>query len=204
MGIIQFMKSKTFLKQLGIAFIGLAVFIFILTKWLNISTNHDQKIEVPNFEKMSIQQVEKIIDELNLNFEVIDSASFNPDFPLKSVITQSPDAGDFVKEKRKIYLTLNPSGFANVEIPDFYGKTKRQATSQLLSIGFQVSTTEIIVPDIAKDVVRGLFFNGKELKPGDKIPQNSIITLKLGDGNGAGSSQNSGETANDINEETGF
>jgi len=34
--------------------------------------------------------------------------------------------------------------------------------------------------------VRGLKFNGKELKAGDKIPRNSLITLKLGDGKGSG------------------
>lgn len=182
--LIQFIKSKIFLKQLLFAFIGLTIFIFIVIKWLNISTNHNQKIEVPSLEKMGLEEVEKILNELDLNLIVIDSASYNPDFPKKSVVEQSPEAGDFVKEGRKIYLTLNPSGYGDVEIPDLLGKTKRQVYSQLIAIGFRISTDEIYVSDIAKDVVRGLKFNGKDLKAGDKIPQNSVITLKLGDGNG--------------------
>ncbi|PHS53803.1 MAG: serine/threonine protein kinase [Lutibacter sp.] len=186
MSLIQFMKSKLFLKQLLFAFAAIIVFVFVVMKWLNISTNHNQKIEVVDLKKMSLEKVERILEELDLNFVVIDSASYNPDFPKKSVIEQSPEAGDFVKEGRKIYLTLNPSDYKNVAIPDLYGKTKRQANSQLIAMGFRISDDIIYVSDIAKDVVRGLKFKGKDLKAGDKIPKNSLITLKLGDGNGTG------------------
>lgn len=186
MSLIQFVKSKTFLKQLIFAVVGLVIFIFIVLKWLDVTTNHDQKIQVPNIEKMSLDEVETTLKELDLNFVVIDSASYNPNYPNKSVIEQSPEAGDFVKEGRKIYLTLNPSGYKDVEIPNLYGKTKRQATSQLLAIGFRISSKEIYVRDIAKDIVRGLRFGNKNIKEGDKIPKNSLITLKLGDGEGTG------------------
>ncbi len=186
MSLVQFIKSKLFLKQLLYAGIGLIIFVFIIMKWLNISTNHDQKIEVPNLEKFSLNDVEKTLEELDLNFVVIDSASYNPDYPRKAVIDQEPEPGDFVKENRKIYLTLNPSGYKDVEIPNLFGKTRRQVTSQLRSIGFRVDSEVVYVSDIAKDVVRGLKFNNKNLKTGDKIPKNSLITLKLGDGKGRG------------------
>ncbi|GGK44909.1 MULTISPECIES: PASTA domain-containing protein [Flavobacteriaceae] len=186
MSLIQFIKSKIFLKQVIIAFVGLVVFVFVVMKWLNISTNHDQKIEVPNLEKMSLSEVEKTLKELDLKLFVIDSASYNPEYPKKSVIDQDPGPGEFVKENRKIYLTLNPTGYRNIEVPNVFGKSKRQVTSQLSSIGFKISANPIYVSDIAKDVVRGLKFNGKDLKAGDKIPKNSIITLKLGDGEGTG------------------
>jgi len=186
MSLIQFIKSKSLLKQLVIAFVGFIIFAFVLIKWLNISTNHDQKIEVPNLEKMSLMSVENILEDLDLNFVVIDSASYNPDYPKKSVIDQSPEIGSFVKEGRKIYLTLNPSGYADVEIPSILGKTKRQATSHLRAVGFRIDSEDIYVRDIAKNVVRGLLFNGKEIKEGDKIPKNTVIRLKLGDGKGKG------------------
>ena len=196
MNLIQFITSKTFLKQSIIAVIGLVVFVFAVMKWLNISTNHNQKIEVPNMAKMSLENVEKTLDELDLNFAVIDSASYNPNYPKKAVIEQDPVAGDFVKEGRKIYLTLNPSGYSDVVIPDLFGKTKRQANSQLKAIGFRVNSKSTYVSDIAKDVVRGAKFNGKDLKAGDKIPKNSIITLKLGDGRGSGQYKQNKEEVN--------
>ena len=46
--------------------------------------------------------------------EIQDSANYNPDYPKFSVIEQDPLAGNQVKENRKIYLTLNPSGYRKV------------------------------------------------------------------------------------------
>lgn len=182
MSLFRFIRSKSFLMQIGIAIVGLLIFVFALQWWLGVITNHDQKIEVPELNKLSLNEVETKLTTLNLDFIVIDSASFNPNYPKQSVIEQFPEAGDFVKEKRKIYLTLNPSKYRDVTIPDLNGRTKRQASSQLQSIGFILGEFEYI-PDIGKDVVRGLKYNGKKLKPGSKLPKNSVIDLILGDGN---------------------
>ena len=183
MSVFQFIKSKSFVKQ--IAILGVAVFLlyFILKFWLNITTNHDQKIQVPDLHKMTIEEAERRLNELDLDFIVIDSASYNPEYPKKSVIEQSPEAGDYVKEKRKIYLTLNPSKYRDITIPDLNGRTKRQATSELQAIGFIVSTKYTYVKDIGKDVVRGLRHRGTIVNANDKLPKNSIIELVLGDGN---------------------
>ena len=43
---------------------------------------------------------------------------------------------------------------------------------------------EGVIPDIGKDVVRGLEFKGRELKLGEKLPKNSVIDLILGDWKG--------------------
>lgn len=184
MSIVQFIKNKSFFKQIAIAIIGLLAFIFFLKFWLGVSTNHNQKIQVPDLHKMSLEDVERTLKELNLDFKVIDSASFNPDYPKKSVIEQTPESGDFVKEKRKIYLTLNPSKYRDVIIKDIIGRTKRQASSQLKAIGLNIGTNYTYVSDIGKDVVRGLRFKGEIVNEGDKLPLNSIIELVLGDGNG--------------------
>ncbi len=183
MGLLQFLKSKSFFKQLGIAFIGIVIFIFGLQWWFDFTTNHDQRIEVPNLNRLYLEEVASKLKELKLDFKVIDSASYNPNYPKKSVIEQFPEAGDFVKEKRKIYLTLNPSKYRDITIPDLNGRTKRQATTQLQSIGFLIGKFSY-VPDIGKDVVRGLRFKGKKLKTGEKLPKNSTIDLILGDGKG--------------------
>ena len=174
----------TFFKQIAFAIIGFVILFFILKFWLNITTNHDQKIQVPDLHKIPIDQAAEKLKDLDLDFIVIDSANYNPTYPKKSVIEQSPEAGDFVKEKRKIYLTLNQSKFRDVTLPQLNGKTKRQAISNLRSIGINVNTKFIYVKDIGKDVVRGIRFRGKTVNMGDKIPLNSIVDLILGDGKG--------------------
>lgn len=183
-GLFQFIKSKTFFIQIGIAIVSLLIFVFVLQWWLGSTTNHGQKIQVPNLHKMSLADVEKKMNELHLDYIVIDSASFNPDYPKKSVIEQNPEMGDFVKENRKIYLTLNPSKYRDVEIPDLNGRTKRQATTHLRSIGFLVGDNVTWVSDIGKNVVRGLKYKGNKIQPGSKLPKKTTIDLILGDGNG--------------------
>lgn len=182
MSIFQFLKSKTFFKQIAIAITGFVILFFVLRFWLNITTNHDQKIQVPDLHKLTLAEADRKLKELNLDFKILDSASYNPTYPKKSVIEQSPEAGDFVKEKRKIYLTLNPSKYRDITIPDLNGRTKRQAESELQAIGFIVGTEYTYVRDLGLDVVRGLRHKGKILNPNDKLPKNSIIDLVLGDG----------------------
>ena len=182
MSLLQFIKSKTFFKQVAFAIVGLLVFVFVLQWWLGFTTNHDQKIQVPNLHKMSLADVKNKLGELDLDFIVIDSASYNSNYPAKSVIEQTPEAGDFVKQKRKIYLTLNPSKYRDVTIPDLNGRTKRQATTHLLSIGFLVGNNPSYINDIGKDVVRGLKHNGKKVQSGNKLPKNSTLDFVLGNG----------------------
>ncbi|CAM1356785.1 PASTA domain-containing protein [Tenacibaculum halocynthiae] len=182
-GLFEFIKSKSFFMQLGIAILSVVVLIFLLQWWLGITTNHNQKIEVPNLAKLSLTNVETKLNELNLDYVVIDSATYNPNYPKKAVLEQNPEAGDFVKEGRKIYLTLNPSKYRDVEIPDLNGRTRRQATTHLRSIGFKVGKDVTWVRDLGKDVVRGLKYKGNKIEPKTKLPKQSTIDLILGDGN---------------------
>ena len=184
MSLFQFLKSKTFFVQIAIAIVCLFLFVFGLKFWLEVTTNHNQKIQVPNLQKLTLFKVERTLKELDLDYKIIDSASFNPAYPKKSVIEQTPEAGDFVKEKRKIYLTLNPSKYRDVTMPDLNGRTKRQASSELRARGLNVGVNFTYVNDIGKDVVRGLRYKGKIVKEGDKLPSNSIVDLVLGNGKG--------------------
>ncbi len=175
------MKSTTFFKQIAFVVVASLLLVFVLKWWLGFTTNHDQKIEVPDLSKMELSEVAKKLEALDLTFIVLDSTRYNPEYPNKSVIEQNPEAGDFVKEKRKIYLTVNPSKYNDVVIPDLNGRTKRQARTHLLSIGFRMGEYSY-VRDIGKDVVRGMKHKGRRLKPGEKLQKNSVIDLILGDG----------------------
>ena len=183
MNFFRFLKSKSFFTQIGIALISILLFVAFLQWWLGFTTNHDQKIQVPDLHKMSLLDVENTLKDLDLDFLVIDSASYNPNYPKKSVIEQTPEAGDFVKEKRKIYLTLNPSKYRDIRMPDIYGLSRRQAITQLQSIGFKIGDFSYVA-DIGKDVVRGIKSNDKKVKPGTKLSKNTVIDLILGDGKG--------------------
>ncbi|SFN29939.1 PASTA domain-containing protein [Salegentibacter flavus] len=183
MGLFKFIFSKTFLIQLVLAVIALIVIAFLALKWLDYSTNQEQRIEVPDLSKMSLDKVDDRLATLELQYEILDSANFNPDFPRFSVIEQVPEPGQYVKENRKIYLTLNPSGYRKVIIPDLIRRTRRQAEPTLRSLGFEIGDVTY-KPDIAKDAVLELRHEGQKIEAGDELMKTSKIDLVLGDGSG--------------------
>lgn len=179
MNFFRFIFTKTFLIQLLIA-IGVFIALgFAILWWLSFTTNHDQKIEVPDLSTMTLDIVEKKLTEMDLRYEILDSAHYNPDFPKYSVIEQIPKPGKFVKENRKLYLTLNPSGFRKVEVPEVLGKTRRQVEPTLLGMGFEIGKVSYR-PHISDNVLE-MRFNGEKLEPGMSIPKTSVIDLIVGD-----------------------
>ena len=184
MSFLKFIFSKTFLIQLVLAAIALVLIVFIILKWLDFSTNQDQQITVPNLARLSLDKVDEQLNELDLRREILDSANYNPDYPPYSVIDQVPLPGKFVKENRKIYLTLNPSGYRKVEIPEnLIRRTRRQVEPTLRSLGFEIGSITY-KPDVAKDAVLELRHKGEKLEPGMKLMKTSKIDLVLGDGSG--------------------
>ena len=181
MNFFQYIKSKEFLSNLLAVFALSLLFLFVLGRGLKAYTNHNERIAVPNLEKLSVEEAEKVLAEQELTYVVIDSSNFNPDYPPKSIIEQDPEAGSYVKHKRKIYLTLNPSDYMKVQIPNVIDETKRQVVTRLRSSGFMIGK-ERFIPDLGKNVVRMLEYQGREIKPGEYLPKNSILDLVLGDG----------------------
>ena len=179
MTFFQFVLSKAFLKQLLMAIIALFVLAFLILWWLRISTNHNEKIAVPDLAKMSLDKVEEKLEEMDLRYEILDSANYNPDFPKYSVIEQIPKPGKFVKEDRKLYLTLNPSGYRKIEVPDVLGRTRRQAEPTLLAMGFVIGKISYR-PHISDNVLE-LRYKGEKLEPGTPLQKTSVIDLIVGD-----------------------
>jgi len=182
MSFLRFVKSKAFFTQILIAIVALVIIVFLTMQWLSYTTNHGEFIKVPDLTGKSLSTVQTELDEAELKMEIQDSANFNPDYPKFSVIEQYPLAGSQVKENRKIYLTLNPSGFRKVVIPQVVRSTFRQAKPTLETLGFQIGNITY-VDDIGKDEVIAIKYKGKNLEQGDLLPLTSKIDVVLGNGN---------------------
>lgn len=182
MSIVKFLTSKVFFKQLALAVAAIVVLSFLVLKWLNITTNHGEFVTVPDLKGKSLETVKIELDDNDLRMEIQDSANYNPNYPKYSVIEQDPIAGAQVKENRKIYLILNPSGYRKVEVPNVLKRTFRQAKPQLEALEFKIGEITYI-DNIGKDVVLGLKHKGNTLKPGTMLPLTSTIDVVLGNGN---------------------
>ena len=185
---LNFLKSKTFLIQLGLAVVAILVLVFISLQWLKSTTNHGEFVEVPDFSKMSVSEMRKAVEDAGLRYQVLDSSEYNPDYPSFSILDQNPPAGNKVKSNRKIYFTVNPSGYKKVSVPDIIQVTQRNAASMLRAVGLDVERVTYI-DELGKDMVYNMKFKGKYLKPGDKLPKTSKIELICGNGTIPGSAR---------------
>lgn len=177
----NFLKSRTFLIQIGLALLAVIILVFVLLSWLKSTTNHGEFVEVPDFSKMSVMDMRKAVEDSELRYEVLDSANYNPDYPRFSIIDQDPKAGNKVKQDRKIYFTVNPSGYKRVTVPNVIQVTQRNAASMLRAVGLDVERTTYI-DQIGKDMVYYIKFKSKQIKPGDKLPKTSKVELVCGNG----------------------
>jgi len=180
MSLIKFLTSKVFFKQIALAIVLSLIIIFLILKWLNISTNHNEFIEVPDLKGKSVETVKIELNNRNLSMQIQDSANFNPKYPKYSVIEQNPVAGAKVKENRKIYLILNPSGYRKVEVPNILKRTLRQAKPTLEALEFNVGEITY-VPAIGESVI-SMSYKGNKIQPGTHLPLTSTIDLVVGDG----------------------
>ena len=187
------MTRKQFFIQIALMAGFVALVIFITMWWLKIYTNHGQQLELPEYVEWNIKDAKADAEKNSFDIVVNDSAHIVGKAG-GMIIDQNPNAGAMVKENRKIYLTLNPSGYRKIMIPDLIRRTRRQAEPTLRSLGFEIGDVTY-KPDIAKDAVLELRHKGEMLQPGDELMKTSKIDLVLGDGSGRyhGNETNSAE-----------
>jgi beta-lactam-binding protein with PASTA domain len=181
MSLRNYLSSRVFFGQALAALATLAVLGYFFMHWLTFTTDHGHEITVPNLAKLTEEQVEEKLDELDLDYVLLDSVDYNSDYPKFSLVEQDPLPGAKVKEGRKVYIKINASGFSSVRIPDLIQKTYREAVPTLKALGLEEGTITYI-PNLGKDMVLEMRCKGRNLKVGDHVLKASKIDLVLGDG----------------------
>lgn len=181
MSLQKFLLSFTFLKQVLLAIFIVCASLFLFIYWIGFTTNHGQEIIVPDLSKMTLEQAEKKLNDLDLDYELLDTVDYNAAYPKLTIVHQDPNPGAKVKQNRVIYVKINSTGYAKVRIPDLIQKTYRQAVPTLTALGLEVGDTTYI-PNLAKDMVLQMKMNGTPVKSGQQVLKMSKIDLILGDG----------------------
>lgn len=181
MSLRKYLTSRVFFTQVFLALLIVAVLGYLFMHWLTFTTNHGNEITVPDLSKLTEEQVEEKLDDLDLAYVLLDSVDFRNDYPKYSVVQQDPLPGAKVKEGRKVYIKINSSGFSSVKVPDLIEKTYREAVPTLKALGLEEGTITYI-PNLGKDMVLEMRYKGRNIKAGDKVLKSSKIDLVLGDG----------------------
>jgi len=178
--VIDFLKSKYFLKHLLLSIAVLVILMWIIFKLIGNYTLHGETVTVPDLKGMTIEQVNEAIETQDLRYQIVDSI-YDAKQKKGAVVDQSPSANMQVKENRTIYLTLNAHLPPQVKMPNLIDVSLRQATAMLQTYGLEVGKLRY-EPDFAKNAVLKQFSNGKVVKAGEMLRKGSKIDLVLGDG----------------------
>jgi len=180
MSLKNFILSKLFLKQLGIAFIILSGVIMILLIGLNIYTRHGQAVPVPDFVGLNMEATKTLAKKSRMRYHVVDSV-YTTYVMRGCVAEQNPKPGFKVKKWRNIALTINAYRPEMVAVPDLIDLPLRQAIALIESSGLVMGSLRY-KPDLSINVVLNQLYNGREIAGKDSIQKGSVIDLVLGKG----------------------
>ena len=145
---------------------------------LNVFTEHGKMYQVPDFKGLSLSDAEMLAQKSGVVI-VVNDEIYQPQSTPGSVLEQTPAAGQYVKEGRKVFVIINANSAKMVSAPDVIGLSSKQARAIIDGRGFILERIEY-VQDAAYNNVLDLVCKGKSLHKGDKIPEGSALKLVLG------------------------
>lgn len=160
----------------------LAFLLIVITfKWIESYTRHGEYISVPDVHGMFEDEAGKTLAAAGLKYEVLDY-KYDKMMVEGGVIEQKPKPGSYVKDGRKIYLTLNSGKIPMRAVPDVADNSSlRAAESRLNAAGFKLGKTVYIDGDL--DWVYEVRYQGQKIEAGTEIPEGSLLTIVAGNGN---------------------
>lgn len=171
----------TILLHLLIMLVIVVILLFCVMGWINRYTMHGQYISVPDVSGMYEQEAGQALAAVGLKYEVLDY-KYDKMMVEGGVIEQKPKPGAYVKDGRKIYLTLNSGKEPVRAVPDLADNSSlRAAESKLRSAGFKLGRTVYVDGDL--DWVYEIRYQGQPIEAGTEIPEGSTLTIVAGNGN---------------------
>ena len=167
-----------FIRDYLIIFAGLGIIVSLAFNnvILPLYVNWNNEIRVPSLTHTDLDKATKILKERTLEWTIKDTI-FRRDIPSRFIMDQYPEAGQMVKENRKIQLTINLPP-AKLEMPDLIAITERQAIIALDRLGLQLVETLEDSSDLYERtvVIEQSVPAGMPVAPGDSIS----LTVSLG------------------------
>jgi eukaryotic-like serine/threonine-protein kinase len=122
----------------------------------------------------SIEEAEQIAAEAG-NFEVVEGTRQDSKQPEGAIISQTPAAGETLREGSRIYVIV--SGRQVAEVPDVGGQTSEEATQTLEEAGFEVEEETGESSESYKGYV-----TGQDPRGGRNAEVGSTVTITVGGG----------------------
>lgn len=158
---------------------GIALVIITLVL-LNIYTRYNKSVDVPQVKGLQLKEAKVLLKSKGLKFAVVDSLYDKNAVP-GAIIEQVPSANSRTKSGREVFLTIYSTNPPELAVPGLVDYSHRQAEALLISMGFEQLTIRE-VPSEYKGLVKAVEYRGRALRPEEKIPAGSPLTILVGSG----------------------
>ncbi|MFA5574624.1 MAG: hypothetical protein WC994_06160 [Brumimicrobium sp.] len=179
----NFLKSRQFIFNVLLIVVAWIALLFIAQKYFDSYSNYGENIEVPVLLNNNADDIPALIGDRQLLYEILDSV-YHPNLVDGTVIYQNPmptdSTGVGVKANRTIQIRVSKRSRL-VKVPIVISKSERFAEVVIMTKGLRTKKT--YVPSVEdQGVVIQQLHNGKEIKPNQQLPINSVIELVIGTG----------------------
>lgn len=165
-----------------LAMLIIAFLLVIVTfQWMKSYTLHGQYISVPDVSGMFEEEAGQALSAAGLRYEISDY-KYDKNMVEGGVIEQRPKSGAYVKQGRKVYLTVNSGKEPVKTLPDLADNSSlRAAEARLKAAGFKLTQPVYIDGDL--NWVYEIRYQGDPIEAGTEIPEGSVLTIVAGNGN---------------------
>jgi beta-lactam-binding protein with PASTA domain len=186
MNLDRYFKNNTvggLLKNMGVS-IGIILLIAVVYFYIYLPnvTNHGKSVEVPDLMGLTMEEAEKKLAEKSLSIAINDS-SYAESKPALSILKQFPKSGEQVKAGRTIYVSINRTSPPTLPMPNLIDGSLINAEAVLKSNELRRGRI-IYEPSPFQNFVKDMYFNGRPITAGTRIPKGATIDIVVGDGNG--------------------
>ncbi|MFZ5517498.1 MAG: PASTA domain-containing protein [Candidatus Zhuqueibacterota bacterium] len=162
------------LKKAGILFGILLVIYFIFDVLIMpLYTRHGQQITVPDLANLIYEDAREQLDRLDL-VVVEESKKYDSSnqFPIGTIMSQSPRPGATVKKGRRIYVIVS-KGEPSLEMPQLVHRSERNAIFMVKNLGLALRDVRYDHSDVIPE--GAVYF--QNIPPGSEVKTGTLVDI---------------------------
>jgi len=164
--------------NIGLGLVYMGVIITIAYFSLDFYTRHDSKIQVPDLVKLNPIEAEEKLSSLGLRM-VINDTVYLETFKPGVVTEQLPEANEFVKDNRTIYITVNATTRPKVSMPKLVDCSLNLAKALIKNAGLTLGEISYSYGEMGHNLVVSQKIGGISIEPGQKILKGTKVDLDV-------------------------
>lgn len=178
--ILKFLTSRTFIINLLLIAFFLLFVVFGIFQWLKSYTNHGQRLLLPDY--IGTNVVESKSDAQDREFQmIVNDSTHIVGTPGGVVLSQNPKGGSYIKENRKIYVTISkymPDLISLDVLPSLYGENFEMKSKELRSRQLKPRIMSTKYDPISSYTILEVWYNGEKIV--DKSGRKKNVEIEKG------------------------